>query len=108
MKFLLILLARFFQVVISPPLHFLCGPVCGCRFEPTCSQYFIQAVTVNGALRGTCQGIWRICRCNPWGGHGYDPPPGWEEYVEKHPDAAYVGRRRRSGEPDKNCKHNQL
>ncbi len=108
MKFILVLLARFYQVIISPPMHLLFGPACGCRFEPTCSQYFIEAVTVNGPIRGTWQGIWRICRCNPWGGQGYDPPPGWEEYVAKHPDAAYVGRRRRSGEPDKNCKHNQL
>jgi len=38
-------------------------------------------------------GLLRILRCNPWGGQGYDPPPGWEEYVAKHPDAAYVGRR---------------
>ncbi|MEM9016277.1 MAG: membrane protein insertion efficiency factor YidD [Verrucomicrobiota bacterium] len=93
MKKVLVFLARCYQVVISPPLHLLCGPFGGCRFTPTCSQYFIDAVTVNGALKGSWQGICRIFRCHPWGGQGYDPPPGWEEYVAKHPEAAYVGRR---------------
>lgn len=93
MKAILIFLVRLYQWVISPPLHFLCGPMSGCRFYPQCSQYFIDAVTVNGALRGSWQGLCRICRCHPWGGQGYDPPPGWEEYVAKHPDAAYKGRR---------------
>ena len=51
------------------------------------------AVTVNGPFRGSWQGVRRILRCQPWGGEGYDPPPGWEEYVAKHPDAAYRGRR---------------
>lgn len=93
MKAILIFLVRVYQVVISPPLHFLSGPFAGCRFFPTCSQYFIDAVTVNGPLIGSWQGFVRILRCNPWGGQGYDPPPGWEEYVAKHPEAAYKGRR---------------
>ncbi len=93
MKFLLVFLVRIYQVVISPPLHFLCGPFAGCRFYPSCSQYYIDAVTVNGPWRGSWQGFKRICRCQPWGGQGYDPPPGWEEYVAKHPEAAYRGRR---------------
>lgn len=50
---------------ILPPL---------CRYEPSCSEYFIQAVQKYGPLRGACKGTWRICRCNPWGGSGYDPP----------------------------------
>lgn len=93
MKAVLIFLARVYQKVISPPLHFLTGPFSGCRFVPTCSQYFIDAITVQGAVKGTLLGIWRILRCNPWGGSGYDPPPGWEEYVAKHPSAAYRGPR---------------
>ncbi len=93
MKTILIFLVRVYQVVISPPLHFLTGPFSGCRFSPTCSQYFIDAVVVNGPFKGVLQGVWRIFRCNPWGGQGYDPPPGWEEYVAKNPSAAYVGRR---------------
>jgi putative membrane protein insertion efficiency factor len=90
---ILIFFVRIYQAVISPPLHFICGPMSGCRFYPSCSQYYIDAVTVNGPIKGSFQGLYRILRCNPWGGTGYDPPPGWEEYLAKHPEAAYVGRR---------------
>ncbi len=52
------------------------GPLVGrrCRFEPSCSEYFIAAVRKYGALGGTLRGIWRICRCNPWNPGGFDPP----------------------------------
>jgi len=90
---ILIFFVRIYQTAISPPLHFICGPMSGCRFYPSCSQYYIDAVTVNGPIKGSFQGLYRILRCNPWGGTGYDPPPGWEEYLAKHPEAAYVGRR---------------
>lgn len=86
MKTLLIVMVRGYQVFISPVLHFVCGPFSGCRFAPTCSQYFIDAVRVHGAFRGSWLGICRICRCNPWGGDGHDPVPGWEEYVAAHPE----------------------
>jgi putative membrane protein insertion efficiency factor len=44
-----------------------------CRFHPTCSQYAIDAVKLHGPWRGGWRTIKRICRCHPWGGHGYDP-----------------------------------
>jgi len=52
------------------------SPVIGrqCRFQPTCSNYMIQAVEKYGAFRGTLKGIWRIVRCNPFCRGGYDPP----------------------------------
>ena len=52
------------------------GPVLGprCRFEPSCSVYFIESVRKHGAIRGGLRGLWRICRCNPWMPGGYDPP----------------------------------
>ena len=50
MKWLLIALVRGYQTFISAPLHALGGPGSGCRYTPTCSQYFIQAVRVHGAL----------------------------------------------------------
>lgn len=81
MKRLLCLLVRGYQKFISPPLHFITGPFGGCRFMPTCSQYFIDAVTLHGAWKGAWLGIWRILRCNPFGGQGYDPPPGWDDYI---------------------------
>lgn len=45
-----------------------------CRFVPGCSDYFIQAVSKYGPLRGTIKGTWRICRCHPFSAGGYDPP----------------------------------
>ncbi len=44
-----------------------------CRFTPTCSQYAIDALNKYGAARGSWKAVRRICRCNPWGGRGYDP-----------------------------------
>lgn len=45
-----------------------------CRFEPSCSSYFRQAVEKYGGLRGGLRGLARICRCHPWHPGGYDPP----------------------------------
>lgn len=45
-----------------------------CRFQPTCSSYFRQAVEKYGAVRGGLRGLARICRCHPWHPGGYDPP----------------------------------
>lgn len=44
-----------------------------CRFQPTCSQYMLDAVKKYGPWRGGWKGIKRVCRCHPWGGSGYDP-----------------------------------
>jgi uncharacterized protein len=46
-----------------------------CRFEPSCSQYGIEAVERFGALRGTGLTLRRLDRCHPWGGVGLDPVP---------------------------------
>ena len=64
----LIACVRFYQRWISPCLPKMC------RFEPSCSQYFFEAVQKYGPLKGTLKGIWRILRCNPWNPGGYDPP----------------------------------
>jgi hypothetical protein len=66
---LLILPIRFYQLCISP----LLGP--SCRFTPTCSEYAKQAIQKHGPIKGLGLAIWRILRCNPWGGSGYDPVP---------------------------------
>ena len=44
-----------------------------CRFEPSCSQYMIDAVRKHGVARGVWRGVKRIGRCNPLGRGGYDP-----------------------------------
>ena len=66
---ILIAFLRFYQRALSP-LKF---PTC--RFYPSCSEYFIQAVQLHGALKGTGMGVWRILRCTPLCRGGYDPPP---------------------------------
>jgi len=33
----------------------------------------MEAVERNGVLWGLAQAAWRLMRCNPFGGHGYDP-----------------------------------
>ncbi|MGR3270248.1 membrane protein insertion efficiency factor YidD [Thalassococcus profundi] len=48
----------------------------GCRFQPTCSVYALEALERHGALRGGYYAAHRLCRCHPWGGSGYDPVPG--------------------------------
>ncbi|TDU66638.1 hypothetical protein EI77_03733 [Prosthecobacter fusiformis] len=75
MKWLVRILIRGYQSFISPVLHFITGPASGCRFTPTCSEYFLQAVEKHGVLQGSWMGTKRILRCNPWGGQGHDPVP---------------------------------
>ena len=65
----LIAMVRFYQMALSP-LKF---PTC--RFYPTCSDYFIQAIGRHGPLKGFLLGVWRILRCNPLVRGGYDPVP---------------------------------
>lgn len=65
---LLIGLVRVYQWVVRPVLP----PMC--RFEPGCSEYFVQAVKKYGPVCGSAKGAWRICRCNPWNPGGWDPP----------------------------------
>ena len=66
----LIALARVYRATLSP----LIGRQC--RFVPTCSAYFIEAVQKRGPLRGLAMGIWRVLRCNPFCKGGYDPVDG--------------------------------
>ena len=44
-----------------------------CRFEPTCSEYMMQAVARYGALRGVAMGLGRLARCHPFTHGGFDP-----------------------------------
>lgn len=69
MRALLILLVRAYQVVLSP-LFSGC-----CRFEPSCSNYMIEALRIHGVAKGLYLGVKRLLRCHPFGKSGYDPVP---------------------------------
>jgi len=65
----LVLLVRFYQLAISPYTPSTC------RYEPSCSQYTIEALKKRGAIVGLWLSLKRIFSCHPWGGSGYDPVP---------------------------------
>ena len=69
-RWIVIAPVRLYQVLVSPML----GP--RCRFHPSCSQYFIEAVRLKGVFRGVALGVWRVLRCHPFNPGGYDPVPG--------------------------------
>ncbi|HEU5397399.1 MAG TPA: membrane protein insertion efficiency factor YidD [Verrucomicrobiae bacterium] len=71
----LILLVRFYQLILSPAKTFLFGPAAECRFEPSCSDYALDALKSHGAVAGGWLAVKRVCRCHPWGGCGHDPVP---------------------------------
>lgn len=66
---MMLLPIKFYQRCISPltPAH--------CRYKPTCSQYAVEALKKHGPLKGLWLATYRILRCNPFGGFGYDPVP---------------------------------
>ena len=70
---LLILNIKFYKYFISP----LIGQ--NCRFLPSCSEYFIESLKLNGIFLGSFLGIKRVFRCHPikilGGRSGYDPVP---------------------------------
>jgi len=60
---------RFYRRSISPMF-----PPC-CRFQPTCSQYALEAVEKYGAVKGGFLALKRILKCHPFHPGGYDPVP---------------------------------
>jgi putative membrane protein insertion efficiency factor len=95
MKILIRLGIRGYQRLISPILRALSGGGI-CRYDPTCSNYALEAVERHGSLKGSWMGIRRILRCHPWGSCGYDPVPpvkgaqfdSQESCAEHKPDGA--------------------
>ena len=69
----LILLIKFYKYFISPIFPF------NCRYLPTCSEYFIDCIKLNGLIVGFILGIKRILKCHPikflGGSSGFDPAP---------------------------------
>jgi hypothetical protein len=69
----LILIIKLYKYCISPYLP------SNCRYQPTCSEYFIDSLKINGTFKGFSLGIKRILSCHPikflGGSSGYDPVP---------------------------------
>lgn len=65
----IVFLIKAYQVLLS---HYLPH---ACRFQPTCSQYMIDALKKFGLIKGLWLGVKRLFKCHPWGGSGYDPVP---------------------------------
>lgn len=77
MKSVLLLLIQGYRRSISP----LFFP--SCRFQPTCSQYGLEAIDKFGAIKGTWLTIKRILRCHPLHPGGYDPVPPLEKDLDR-------------------------
>ena len=69
LNYLLIVPIKLYQILLSP----LIGP--SCRFNPTCSNYAIEAINKHGPFKGFWLAIKRISKCHPWGDSGHDPVP---------------------------------
>lgn len=69
LAYVLSLPVRAYRLLLSPWVGH------GCRFQPTCSAYALDALQTHGGVKGGYLAAHRICRCHPWGGHGYDPVP---------------------------------
>ena len=96
----LAILLRGYQRVVSPILTTIFGPLgFGCRYEPTCSRYALEAVQTHGAFRGSWLAARRLCRCHPWGGCGPDPVPPAGRRAEETRAHAH-GRLPSAGLPD--------
>ena len=77
-----------------------------CRFVPSCSEYGYEAIERYGIVRGGMMAAWRVMRCNPWGGHGYDPVPdlsesavGDQQSAKTEPEFPGIGDQRQRGIP---------
>ena len=69
---------RFYQVTLSP----IFGG--SCRFDPSCSEYAVQAIDRHGAGKGLRLAGARLLRCQPFGSAGYDPVPEVEKGGDGH------------------------
>lgn len=69
MRAVLRALVRCYQLFFSAWIN------AGCRYEPSCSHYALQALDRHGAAAGSYLAARRILRCHPWCAGGFDPVP---------------------------------
>jgi len=67
--------ARTLDAGIRGYQHLTANRLPRCRYFPTCSQYAREAIAEHGAATGTWLALKRLGRCQPLGGHGFDPVP---------------------------------
>jgi putative membrane protein insertion efficiency factor len=91
---ILVGLVTLYRWTLSPAKTFLFGPLAGCRYTPSCSQYAQEAIRAHGAARGSWLAAKRICRCHPWGECGHDPVP---EVGGQKPEFAGVSELAKAG-----------
>ena len=70
MKKICIFLLKIYKKYISPIFHF---HGVNCKYYPTCSEYYKQAIEKYGVIKGSFLGFIRILKCNPFSKGGYDP-----------------------------------
>lgn len=75
----LMFLVKGYRLLLSPWLGN------GCRFEPTCSVYALQALEHHGAAKGSYLTLRRLGRCHPWCEGGHDPVPGFQPTPNETP-----------------------
>lgn len=82
-----------YKRTLSPLFHLLGAR---CRHLPTCADYAADAFRLHGLHKGGWLTLSRLCRCHPFGSHGFDPVPrerpdrGWRLW--RHGDWAWTGR----------------
>ena len=64
-----ILLIKIYSLFLSPFL------VSSCRFDPTCSEYGIQAFKKHNLIKAFVLTTKRVFRCHPFNSGGADPLP---------------------------------
>ncbi|MCC5845211.1 MAG: membrane protein insertion efficiency factor YidD [Verrucomicrobia bacterium] len=104
-----------YRWLLSPALHLVLGPLGGgCRFQPTCSRYAIEALKTYPLHRALWLIVRRVGRCHPWGGEGYDPVPPrmhvvdlrtkcGQDRTDHEDDRAHA--QRNEGEPEEKDEH---
>jgi len=65
----IVLIIKIYRLLISPLFPK------SCRFEPTCSQYALDAFNNFSFWRALWLTVFRILKCHPYHPGGYDPIP---------------------------------